>query len=413
MRRHASLALGAEEIMEVSVYEMETHQLTHEDDALALAFMMDARQARQRPHHVIVHEAQRRAARLAVDVAEHGKSTPWSSLAAGASSSSSVCVDVRGEGESVTGSTRDGSSYGKGGDDRYGFSFGKGCNRYTTEDEFTAEGHRWKSSTLTSLTSTCDVLSYGKGNDRCNSGGDVSPSRDATAEGHRWKSSTSINLTSTCDCDGLSFGECSDRCTTEEDVSPSRDATVEGHRWKSSTSTSLTSTFDGLWCGEGSEQCATKEDISQPRDAIAKGIRWKFSTSTRMLKSYLPTRMRVMPENDTSEVRSHLKSQHREQVPQTSSVRSKTCSIMRSTRHEKHAPKTHFDALFCVKPIEAVDGHVESFDEATCDHFGYEPTLHAGGDAQGRRSSASKTCFFGKSLSRLKGVIEKGRASAS
>eukprot|EP00928_Gymnodinium_smaydae_P023977 TRINITY_DN19562_c0_g1_i1.p1 TRINITY_DN19562_c0_g1~~TRINITY_DN19562_c0_g1_i1.p1 ORF type:complete len:287 (-),score=34.10 TRINITY_DN19562_c0_g1_i1:33-815(-) len=73
------MACGADEIVEVDVHEIETYELTQEDNALAAAFLMNARNAKKRPHHVIMHEAQRRAARLAVEVAENGSCSPWSS----------------------------------------------------------------------------------------------------------------------------------------------------------------------------------------------------------------------------------------------------------------------------------------------------------------------------------------------
>eukprot|EP00928_Gymnodinium_smaydae_P099809 TRINITY_DN9631_c0_g1_i1.p1 TRINITY_DN9631_c0_g1~~TRINITY_DN9631_c0_g1_i1.p1 ORF type:complete len:228 (+),score=28.00 TRINITY_DN9631_c0_g1_i1:48-731(+) len=64
------VTIGTREVWEVDAYDMETYDVAMEDDRLAIAFRLNSQGAKRRPHHVIVHEAQRRAARLAVDVEE-------------------------------------------------------------------------------------------------------------------------------------------------------------------------------------------------------------------------------------------------------------------------------------------------------------------------------------------------------
>eukprot|EP00928_Gymnodinium_smaydae_P059765 TRINITY_DN43192_c0_g1_i1.p1 TRINITY_DN43192_c0_g1~~TRINITY_DN43192_c0_g1_i1.p1 ORF type:complete len:285 (-),score=29.52 TRINITY_DN43192_c0_g1_i1:218-1072(-) len=281
MSRHASAVIGTEEVVEVDVYEMETYEPTLEDNALANAHLMNAKQARKRAHHVIVHEAQRRAARLAEDVAEYEISSP-------------------------------GLSY-----------------------------------TVT----LCSVSVYG-------------------GMGSEAETMASYPSARTISCDSAS-------------------------------------------CGEASTRCTTKEDVPQPRDAPAKGRGWKFSTSTGILKRYLPTRTRVVPQSDTSEVQSRGESERHLRGPKTFCVRGKDRSITRRTGNEKRALEMRFDALFCDASTGSVEGHLDSFDQATSASFEDEPVLFGRGGRPVQRSPTSKTSFFGKSLSGFKAVMEKGRASVT
>eukprot|EP00928_Gymnodinium_smaydae_P006809 TRINITY_DN12424_c0_g1_i1.p1 TRINITY_DN12424_c0_g1~~TRINITY_DN12424_c0_g1_i1.p1 ORF type:complete len:303 (-),score=42.32 TRINITY_DN12424_c0_g1_i1:88-885(-) len=47
---------------------METYELNQEDDTLAVGFRLNVQRSKKRPQHVVLHEALRRAARLAVQV---------------------------------------------------------------------------------------------------------------------------------------------------------------------------------------------------------------------------------------------------------------------------------------------------------------------------------------------------------
>eukprot|EP00928_Gymnodinium_smaydae_P077619 TRINITY_DN6100_c1_g4_i2.p1 TRINITY_DN6100_c1_g4~~TRINITY_DN6100_c1_g4_i2.p1 ORF type:complete len:265 (+),score=22.34 TRINITY_DN6100_c1_g4_i2:59-853(+) len=141
---------GADEVFEVDVYKMETYELTHEDNALAIAFLRNARQARKRSHHIIVHEAQRRAARLIVETADYEMSSSGTSLPA-TLCSFIVDFDLGTEGETV-------SSY-----------------------------HSVRCS-------TSDGSSCGEGRDLCNAQADVAQPRGTTASGHRWKLATSTGI---------------------------------------------------------------------------------------------------------------------------------------------------------------------------------------------------------------------------
>eukprot|EP00928_Gymnodinium_smaydae_P097559 TRINITY_DN8869_c0_g1_i1.p1 TRINITY_DN8869_c0_g1~~TRINITY_DN8869_c0_g1_i1.p1 ORF type:complete len:352 (-),score=27.11 TRINITY_DN8869_c0_g1_i1:96-1151(-) len=79
MSRHARVLVDADDVVEVSAHEMETYQLTMEDDRLAVAFRINAKLAARRPHHESVHRAQRRAVSLANHVAKYEIASPVSS----------------------------------------------------------------------------------------------------------------------------------------------------------------------------------------------------------------------------------------------------------------------------------------------------------------------------------------------
>eukprot|EP00928_Gymnodinium_smaydae_P008781 TRINITY_DN13225_c0_g5_i1.p1 TRINITY_DN13225_c0_g5~~TRINITY_DN13225_c0_g5_i1.p1 ORF type:complete len:275 (-),score=16.52 TRINITY_DN13225_c0_g5_i1:152-976(-) len=76
MSLRASVRTKADEVVEVPAYEMETYELTQEDQTLAQAFRLNAGQARRHPHHVLVHNAQRRAVCLAKQVERYNAMSP-------------------------------------------------------------------------------------------------------------------------------------------------------------------------------------------------------------------------------------------------------------------------------------------------------------------------------------------------
>eukprot|EP00928_Gymnodinium_smaydae_P085841 TRINITY_DN6950_c0_g1_i1.p1 TRINITY_DN6950_c0_g1~~TRINITY_DN6950_c0_g1_i1.p1 ORF type:complete len:289 (-),score=23.76 TRINITY_DN6950_c0_g1_i1:484-1350(-) len=148
MRHSTSVTIGADEVWEQDAYEMETYELTQEDHMLAVAFRMNAMQAGRQPHHVVVHRAQRRAACLAIQVAEDETGLPRLS----------------------SNGTHD-ESY-----DLY-------LDSVVCGDEAVSENR-------STLANKVDNFSRGEGNDLCSSAGHVSYSRDATVGSHGWNIST-------------------------------------------------------------------------------------------------------------------------------------------------------------------------------------------------------------------------------
>eukprot|EP00928_Gymnodinium_smaydae_P006113 TRINITY_DN12129_c0_g3_i3.p1 TRINITY_DN12129_c0_g3~~TRINITY_DN12129_c0_g3_i3.p1 ORF type:complete len:278 (-),score=18.12 TRINITY_DN12129_c0_g3_i3:836-1669(-) len=76
MSRRVSVTMEAVETLEFAVYDMETYQLTQEDETLDAVHRLNAIRARTRPQYVSAHDAQRRAARLSNQVAKYEVSLP-------------------------------------------------------------------------------------------------------------------------------------------------------------------------------------------------------------------------------------------------------------------------------------------------------------------------------------------------
>eukprot|EP00928_Gymnodinium_smaydae_P050329 TRINITY_DN33899_c0_g1_i1.p1 TRINITY_DN33899_c0_g1~~TRINITY_DN33899_c0_g1_i1.p1 ORF type:complete len:276 (-),score=35.12 TRINITY_DN33899_c0_g1_i1:168-893(-) len=127
---------------------METYELTQEDHTLALVFRINSQRARRRPHPAMAFDAQRRAACLAVHVAQY-KPLPSLQASDDCPYSGALDSDVCG-GDEVMSDKRSASG--------------------SNADSFLLDG----------------------GNDHCRSADEGSRVRDASAQGHRWKLSTSM-----------------------------------------------------------------------------------------------------------------------------------------------------------------------------------------------------------------------------
>eukprot|EP00928_Gymnodinium_smaydae_P006110 TRINITY_DN12129_c0_g1_i1.p1 TRINITY_DN12129_c0_g1~~TRINITY_DN12129_c0_g1_i1.p1 ORF type:complete len:494 (-),score=50.09 TRINITY_DN12129_c0_g1_i1:119-1483(-) len=448
---------------------METYQLTQEDETLAAVHRMNAVRARRRQHHAGVHDAQRRASRLAISVARYELSLPGLHQAADAapgrrsetrSHSCSAALgrsgnDVSLEEDGQPCSTQQDLSPSMDADvsrrpsvrrstvpakfwnwdSHAGARVAPSSDASEVQSPSGQKGRFPQSRTVlrklssmirrtnqeeqnqktqfdsprhdARLDSSSSTTSRGMSNDIGDEPTHASV-RDAQPRAARRANSVAKYEVSSPD---MSDDESQKRSQVAE-VKSGRRSETRSH----SCSAALGRSGNDVSLEEDGQPCSTQQDISPSIDAdVSRRPSVRRSTvPAKFWKGDSRAGARVAPTSDASEVQSPS-GQGRPSL--SSAVLRKLRSMIRRPNQEKQNQKTQFDSLFHVSSSGNGGGHLDSSSSTTSRGTSYdigdESTQAGKEDALCGRSKSSLMCALRKGMSGFKAADKKQRASPS